>query len=107
MVHVPARFEISLGIVNPPSHLPNFIEAYFLVLFTSNYFHSPNCVLWLPCFLELYKHDHQSCLFIRHPDSEIIFLLMFSSQYLYLFRREKNLELYIFILLYREKKMVS
>lgn len=45
----------------------------------------------------------QSCLFIIHPDSEIIFLLMFSSHYLYLFRREKNLELYIFILLYRKK----
>lgn len=29
---------------------------------------------------------------------------MFSSHYLYLFRRENNLELYIFILLYRRKK---
>lgn len=28
---------------------------------------------------------------------------MFSSHYLYLFRRENNLELYIFILLYRRK----
>lgn len=37
-----------------------------------------------------------------HLDSEIIFLPMFDSYYVYLFRRE-NLELYIFILLYREK----
>lgn len=29
---------------------------------------------------------------------------MFSSHYLYLFRRENNLELYIFILLYRREK---
>lgn len=38
------------------------------------------------------------------PGSEIIFLLVFHSHHQYLFRREKNLELYIVIFLYRKKK---
>lgn len=52
---------------------------------------------------ELWKHDQPLSSLVRYPVPEIVFLLMLCSRCLYLFRRENNLKLYIFILLYRKK----
>lgn len=44
---------------------------------------------------------------MRYPAPEVVFLLTLCPRCLDLFRRENNLELYIFILLYRKKNKVS
>lgn len=101
MVHPSPGLGINFKIVD-------FFGSKFHAIIFSSTFHSWLFFTLLTLFfcdfiiLELWRRDHPSCLFIVHPDSEIIFLLMFSL-YLYLFSREKNLELYIFILLYRKK----
>lgn len=69
-------------------------------------FHSPNSIFFwggVSWSFRTLEHNHRSCLFIMRPGSEIIFLPVFHSHRRYLFRREKNLELYIVILLYRKK----
>lgn len=105
IVPVPLRVGISLRIVDffkfhaivflSTLHNQLFFTLLTLLFFLCVWFHGP---------LELWKHNHRSCLFIMRPGSEIIFLLVFHSHHRYLFRREKNLELYIVILLYRKKK---
>lgn len=65
------------------------MQLYFSVFFTISY-SSPSYFLWLHGPLELWKRNDQSCLFIMHLDSKIIFLPMFHSHHLYLFRRENE-----------------
>lgn len=81
------------------------MESYFLVLSTVSYFFTLLTQFFVTSWSLRTLKTWSSIMFIYYrSDSEIIFLLMFSSHYLYLFRRENNLELYIFILLYRRKK---
>lgn len=63
--------------------------------------------MWLLSLSELRKHDQQSSSPVRYPAPEVVFLLTLRPRYLDLFRRENNLELYIFILLYGKKITVS
>lgn len=81
-----------------------------IVDFTFPRFHAvifPSCyVLWLLLRpLELRKHYHRVYLFVRHQVLKSFSYRRPRSRCLYLFRKENNLKLYIFILLYREKKV--